>query len=598
MALVGGFIPPPAELPPPDDEDILAQVTDNTLSGVDLRLGATAPDGMSVPTVWERPQVPTTDVGEGRPERADYSEGLGVQVPASARWDYSSSEANILHNSDIELVVAPGATVAQAGTEIGIGVIRLRTLEAADGVISEFPARAWNGWDSAIPDGHSLGFIGDMREKLGRVIDIARAKINSYDIGFVLCDESRGGTGYVGTVGTQTGRTFWGQALPAGKIPISIALSSKNEFLFIGVHDRATGKGQLLVYWMWAGMDLQDKAQPGHGFPPDFRFAHPGLLNSGTVTGMKLFGTFDLPVKWPTSIDCVCSPNTTGDRIENPEHNAAYLSEWDLSTQDGRDAFFAINGGWISTWGKMCVTSSYESLAVMIDFTPLFAGVRDQYFTTEEKYEETRYADPGPSWWAAYSLSDPMQFPWGVQSKPEWAPVIGLPFAVPTPKDMLMSEGGDAQVACACADGNVRFFNFDGTPNGSIQVGDNPVNISHDKYGGIRAAGTVVTCRASRSVVILSGWGPSATVLFTLQDSVLIDPVAADVQDTHNISMRLITVCDRNGKSIRNYRVSNLSIPQDGRNIAMGPDGLAEVERGGSFDIDGHPFALSDSNVN
>lgn len=591
--------PPPPPPPAPTgltDAEITTLVTDNTLAGVNKRLGPTAPAGMTLSSVWERPQDPTADVGEGRPGRSNFSDGLGVQVKGSARWDYSSSEANILHVSDVDLVLTPGASTLDPATAAGVGVLRLRTLEAADGVISEFPAVMWNGVAAYLPDDTSSHWVWDMKEHLGRPFAVARATINRYDIGFVLCDESRGGFGYVGVVGTQTAQTFWGQGLPPGKIPLSIAVSSQNEFLLVGVHDRATNKGQVLIYWMWAGNDLQAKQQ-GNGFPPDFRQAHPGLTNSGVITGMKLFATVDLPIKWPTSLACVCSPNTTGDRIEGEDGNAAYLSQWDLSTQPARDAFIARNGGWISSWGKACATSKYESKAVTIDLTALFAGVRAQYFTDDAGYQATRYPDPG-NWWAAYDLNDPTKFPYGVSARPDWAPVVAKVIDVPTPTAMLLSEHGDAEIGTACADGVVRFFKWDGTADGSVKVGANPVYLSHDKYPGIRNGGLVVTCRGDRSVDILSTWGATASILLTVQDPLLLDPVAAEVNDTHNISMRLISVCDFGGKQLVNYRASKLVVPQDGKTFDMGPDGKALFERAGAFVIPGHPFALSDSNVN
>ncbi len=585
--------PPP---PPTDDVGILADVTDNTQAGVNKRLGATAPAGMVLPTVWERPQAQTTDTGFGKPFMNYFSQGLSIT--GSGNFDYGSTDDNIL--AAFDPASGPLAVDSNGMPVQGLGVFHLRTEEHSGGQVQTAPT---TGWNSSLIEPDSVGhflFGPQPVGKIGRPIAVARAKINRYDVGVVLYDESGGGVGYFGTVGTPTAHAPWsGTTLPAGKIPLCIAVSSQNEFVLVGVHDRATGKGQLLIYWNWAGNDLQQKAV-GMQFPPDFPVAHPGLTNSGVVTGVKLFGVFDLPIKWPTSVDCVCSPNTTGDRIEGPDGNASYLNIWALDTQSQRDAFLARNGGWISTWGKAAVASRYENKVVMIDLAPLFAGVRDQYFGSQANYDATAYTSPGGNWWSAYDINNPQTFPWGVEARPSWAPVITKVIDVPaSPTAMLMSEHGDAEVATTSLDGYVNFFKFDGSADGRIHVGDNPVHLSHDKAAGIRNGGPVVTCRASRSVVLLSGWGSGATITTTVQDSALLDPVAADVGDTHGLQMRYITIADFNGKAIRGYRLSPLILAtQGGATFGMGPTGTDAIERTGSFIFQAKPFALSDSNVN
>lgn len=595
----GGIVTPPPVTP--TDAAIIAELSDNTKAGFDKRLGKTAaelhPD-LVVPDVWERPKA---DIAPNMGTyMAKYSQGLGVQT--TERFDYGSTEFNGLYNPDVELIVtAPvGKTTDDPKSTVnaGTGVYRLRTEEHSGGVVSEFPAIMWNSPNGVFPDRDSVSHVlYNMHAKLGRPVAEARAKINRYDVGFVLYDRSRGGAGFWGAVGTQTAYPSWaGAALPAGKIPLSIALSSMNEFLFVGVHDEATGKGQIGVYWLWSGNDLLSKQNKG--FPFDFPVAHPGLMNSGMIAGTKLFGFFDVPVKYPTNIDAVCTPGANT-RIQGFDGNASYLNIWQLGTDAQRAAFLVQNGTWIPTWMKVAVSSKYENKAVTVDFTALSAGVRDQYFGSQAKYDQTAYQKPSGTW-DAYTLTDPMVFPWGIEAKPEWAPTIKAVFDVPTPNYMIMREKGDAAVACACADGKVRFYTFDGAPNGEIYVGDNPVHMSHDKYpSGPRNGGPVVTCRGSRSVVILSTWGPTAAILMTIQDKAMLDPVSTSVGDTHGVQMRYLQVSDRNGRKLINYRASDLKLAtQGGAVYKMGPDGTSSVERGGWFDIPGYPIGGTDSNVN
>ncbi len=581
------------EVIPTDDVAILAEVRDHSLTSMDNQLGPKATPGMILPTVWERGQSVTTDTGFTRPLMQNFSTGLSVN--GSGSFDYGSTSSQIVAVPDNALVITSGVP------NDGLGLYRLRTEEHSEGQVQEAPVVAWNG---RFVDQCSDGHLAFGPPHLGAPFKLARGKVNRYDGGVALYDESRGGVAYFGSVGTETAFPPWaGTSMPAGKVPLSIAIDSYTGFVYIGCYDVATNRGQLAIYWQWAGNDLQ-QAAVGFGFPFDFPVAHPGLLNSGVVTGVKLFGFFDLPIKWPTHVDCVCSPNTAGDRIEGPDGNASYLNIWPLETAQNRADFLAKNDGWIPTWGKACVTSKYENKAVMIDLTNLYAGVKDQYFGSQANYDQTRYAGFG-QWYTAYDVNNPMSFPWGAAAKPSWAPVIGAVVTLPAaPTAMLMSELGDARVAIATADGNLRFFAFDGTPSDVVAVGSNPCHLAHDKGvegAGVRRGprGPIVTCRGSRSIVFIDKWATGAAVAFTLQDANMLDPVSCEAGDMHGAQMRYVTVCCFEDKTVRNYRLTDLVLAtQGGAVFHMGPTDVDLVECGGVKDIPGHPFAVCGSNVN
>lgn len=601
-SLLGTATPPPVVVSP-NDAAILAEVMDNSRAGIDKRLGPTAAEmnpSLVVPDIWERPKVDAVQyMGTNM---LQFSQGLGSQ--SDKPFDYSSDEYNGLDNSDLPLVVtpsAPGLTTDDVNASVneGTGVFRLRTNEAAGGVVGEFPAIMWNGTQFAFPDRDSVAHvIYNQHAKLGQPIDIARAARNRYDVGFVLYDQSRGGPGFWGAVGTQTAYPSWaGSSLPDSKVPLCIALSSMNEFLFVGVHDTTTGKGQIGVYWLWAGNDLQSRQN--QNFPFDFPVAHPGLMNSGMINGTKLFGFFDIPIAWPTSISAVCSQPTNGDRIQGTDGNASYLNIWQLSTEAQRSAFLGQNDSWIPHWMKVAVTSRYEDKACMVDFTSLSAGVRNQYFGSQALYDQTAYQKPSGVYDAYTPLTDPMIYPWGIEAKPDWAPVVTSTISVPKPKALLLNESGSAELIIACADGFLRYFQWDGTPDGSLHVGDNPVHLTRDKNAGIASGSVVVTCRGSRSIVMVSGVGTAAKVGLTIQDKAMEDPVACTVNDTHGIQMPQLTVADRNGRKVITYRAGPLKfMTQGGTVVGVGVDGKAAVERGGTFAIKGYPINGSDSNVN
>ncbi len=580
---------------PTDDPAILAEVTDHSLASVDNQLGPKASLGMILPNVWQRGQSPHYDSGFGVPFMGNFSTGLFVT--GSGSFDYGSTSAQIVVVPDDPLVITDSVP------NDGLGLYRLRTEEHSEGQVQTAPVVAWNG---QLIDAASTGHIqSGLGAQLGVPFKVARGKHNRYDAGVCLYDESRGGVGYFGTCGTETAFAPWsGTTMLAGKIPLCIAVDTYSGFVYIGCHDRATGRGQLAIYWQWTGNDLQQLAT-GFGFPFDFPVAHPGLLGSGVVTGVKCFGYFDLPVKWPTSVDIVVE-NAGADRVQGPDGNASYLNIWPLDTAPQRADFLAQNSGWIPNWGKACVVSKYENKAVMIDCSALYAGVKDQYFGSQANYDQTAYTNPGGVWYQKYDINNPMTFPWGVAAKPSWAPVIGATVTLPSaPTSMLMSELGDARVAIGTADGNLRFYTFAGVAEDVVAVGLNPCHICHDKGpagGGPRrggAMGPIVTCRGARSIVFLDKWATGAAVSFTLQDSNMLDPVNTECADMHGAQARIITVCCFEDKTVRNYRLTDLTLAtQSGAVFHMGPTDTDLVECGGVMNLPGHPFAVSGSNVN
>lgn len=595
--------PPPPIDPPPDTGDdaaILAELTDNTAAGFNKRLGPTAPAGMVLPEVWERPQAVATDLGwrDGAAYMGTFSDGLKVATTPPdtgerARFDYGST--------DLAIVFVPENPLDVVGLK-NTGVARVRSEEHSNGSVQLAPVQPWNGNNGTIdPDRDSMNHIRyNMHEKLGTPIAIAYGKRNRYDVRPVLYGSDRG-QGFWGMVGTATAEPAWaGTGLPLDFIPLSIAVTSQNEFVLIGGHNKKTGKGQVGIYWLGAGQDLQ-RIQ-NKGFPFDWPVTYPGLMNSGMITFTKLFGFFDVPIKWPTNIDCVLSPGANS-RIQGPDGNASYLNIWNLSTEAQRTAFLAQNDTWVSKWGKAIVTSKYEDKAVTIDLTPLIAGVRDQYFGSQAKFDQVVYQHPGQPW-TSYDLNDPMVWPWGVEAKPEWAPTIVKEIPITKPNFMIMRQNADAAFATVSPDGFLRYYNWDGSANGQIYVGKNPVHMNHDKgtYGvDVQRAnsGPIITCREDRTIVVLDTWGPSAKIILKIEDSKLEDPVAAESQDIHGAETRLISVADFNGKAVRNYRGAPLKLTtQGGAVFGMGADGNATIERTGSIAIKGNPHKIGGSNVN
>lgn len=616
--------PPPPPPPPPtgDDAAIEAELTDSTIAGIDKRLGPKGDPAVVFPEVWTRPQVPTKDFGwnGGASEMGTYSQSLAVQASAVAAgqplpdFDFGADELGFGYVDDVPFVVNPtnpAAVNSDGGPgPQGVGLGRLRLEEHTQGMVKAIPCIPWND-PQTIPDeraasGHTASF--GMGNKLGRYIKAVRGRINRYDGGFALCDKARGGQAYIATIPTNTAWSPWaGEQLDNNFIPLSLAVSSQNEFLFVGGHDKSTGTGKLVVIVNWGGQDVEGKR-----FPFDLTQPMPGLLQSGVITGMKIIGTVDLPVKWPTSISIATSRNSGSDRIEGLDGNAAYLSSWDLSTKTNRDAFLTKNGGWISNWGKLVVAGKYENKVVQLDATSLFQGYRDQYFTTQANYDLTRPQNPGNAWYAIYNTTDQTVWP---NMPAAWVPTVTRVLDIPRPTVAWMLETNDGAFVVADESGMLRWFKDNGTPDGTLQLGANITSIKDDKYAGVRNGALTVVSRVARTVYGVAG----KAIKWTIQDSQLVDPVDAGTTDTHGIEDRGIWILDFDGKQIRMYRNTKLVFTtQGGAVFGTGPTAEADklaadaavaawntpnppvenLEFTGAFALSGYPHTGADSNVN
>ncbi len=592
---------------------------------MDARLGPKGDPTTVLPDVWTRGQVPSTDLGfnGGPPPMAKFSDGLSITAPPMAvtvpptplpNFDYGSTELGVAYVADAPFVVNPSnpAAVNSDGGPgpQGTGVGRLRTEEHANGAVQLAPVLPWND-GATMPDdnravaGHTASY--GMGNKLGRPIDAVRARINRRDGGFALYDGARGGQAYIGTIPTKTAWSPWsGEQLDPNFIPLCLGVSSQNEFLVACGHNKATGRGQAVLIVNWGG--------PGNGlngsFPFDFGVPMPGLCQSGVIIGMKIIGTIDLPIKWPTSISIATSRNTGSNRIEGADGNAAYLSQWDLSTQALRDAFMVKNGGWIASWGKIVVGSKEENKVVQLDATALFAGYRDQYFTTDANYVASRPQNPTAQWWGEYTLPDLTVWPY---MKPEWVPTVTRTLDIARPTQAFMLETNDGAFTVSDESGMVRWFKDDGSPDGTLQLGANITRLNDDKYAG--AGAILAVSRVARAVYGII----SKQVAWTIQDSKLIDPVDAEVADTHGLEEREVTIADFAGKKIDNYRNTDLNlVTQGGAVFGIGPTAAADrlaadeavkagntpnptvkgLERTGSFATQGNPHRIAGSNVN
>jgi len=277
------------------------------------------------------------------------------------------------------------------------------------------------------------------------------------------------------------------------------------------------------------------------------------------------------------------------------------LREYDLSRQEDRDVFYkGTNASFSSNAGFAVVASQSENKAAFIDLQPLFERTRTMYFTSEENFQKTR--DLGDA---------PKQWPYTFDVDPSWKPFVVKTIDVPQPTAVIATMTGGANKARACIaslDGTINVFQVGGLaseavanpaeimPVGKLTVGRNPVQLTYQKG---KPYMFIAVCRGDRGIVWFNCSDNDAGVVRTLRDSRLIDPVYAEVADTHGVNAGVITVADFKGKKILNYRYTPLHFAtQGGAKYGMGKDGTDDFECGGVMEFQGFPFGVSASNVN
>jgi hypothetical protein len=544
---------------------ILRELRDFSLAGMNRRLG---PDYAfyhrqgqeeKLPEIW---MPPTKKEPGGRP----YQIGGPWSKQAG---DFSSTQGQILHVPDS-----------------GVGVDRVTIIEWSNGCFSEKPEPPW--WGGFRPEPAVKVWQQAAGGAPGAPVAMARG-MGSWANGGVIVFSS----GLVGTAGTCTGRgsdpTF---QFPRHKIPTAVSVTNKNEFALVTVCDTEQKKGQVAVLAM-------ESSGKKSRFAHEWREDHPCLPNVAVFTRIKLLGYIDLPgMEFPTGVCAV--GNHAGGRVNSLSGHAGMLSEFDLSKQSFRDMFLkGSNAQYPSSAGFAVVISRYGGKAAFIDLQPLFQRVREMYFTTEENYLKTR--DSGP---------EPRQWPYTFEADPTWKPAVVKVVDVPQPTAVIasMAGGKNARAFVASMDGNVSIYAVGGlgteeaaapqdiTRVGAVQVGRNPTCLAYQKY----ASDTIIAVsRADRELAWIKCSQQDAKVIRRLRDARLLDPVFAEVSDTHGIETPLLTVADFKGRKIINYRYGVLVFAtQGGARFGMGPDGKDEFECGGILEFPGAPFCISATNVN
>jgi hypothetical protein len=303
-------------------------------------------------------------------------------------------------------------------------------------------------------------------------------------------------------------------------------------------------------------------------------------------------GYVDLPIQLPSAV------SGGGDRgwnwLHSPGGGNALPKDVDLANPDVRASFVKGNNeGWLSTGGFAVVISKHEQKAVCVDLQPLFSGVKQSYFGSAESWAKTR--DLGPK---------PKQWPWTFETEPSMRPRMAGSIDVPRPVSVYArTTGGEhARAFIGCQDGTLIACKAgpEGLREaGRMTVGKNPVWIAAKGTPGGADTGFIVVSRGDRALQWVKFSNDQGTIVRELRDERMIDPVYAEVADTHGLETQLITVADFKGRKILNYRSSPAVFATNGgAKFGCGPKGDEDFECGGVMTFPGCPIAVCGTNVN
>jgi len=567
-----------------DISGTLQALADTSMAGVSRRLGPTYEDyhpggqaAADLPEIFLVPPKPIPAENGGTGFR--YYQIGGPWTKEAG--DFSSTQGQVVYVPDQALGVDP----ATHHVNEGVGVDRVTIIEMAHNCFTEKPEPPW--WGGFRPDPTAQQWWQGRGLKLGQPIAVARGLANWSNCGLVLFS-----SGLIASAGTVTGHGLdITTSLPPGKQPTAIAITNKSEFALVTVTDVATQRGQVAVFALASG---GRKSRMPHEWADDY----PGLANIAVFSGIKLLGYVDLPgMAVPTGISAV--GNRTNGRVNSRDGNAGMLSEFDLNNQADRDNFNSgNNAGYVSTTGFAVVVSKSENKAAFLDLQALFAGMRRAYLTTPENFAATKAQGEGAKQWPPTFDADP-----------SGQPVVVKVVEIPRPTAVLASMwgGADARAVIASEDGALAFFSLGGLATEApakadeimvvhrIQAGRNPTWLAYQKYGD----GFLVVSRGDREIAWVNNWGNQSSIVRRLHDRRLLDPVYAEVSDTHGIEGPIVTVVDFKGRKILNYRYGKLRFTtQGGAEFGVGDKGRDEFECGGWLEFPGYPFAVSATNVN
>ncbi len=527
---------------------------------------------------------------------------LGAQDPS--KDDYSMSDGQFV------AVASDLAAAVDAGDP---GVEHFTSVIMGQGVFGESAQPTWDyyGHNTDVAFGAANGAddagVGLAGGFLNQPVAIARGYSGWSEDALVVTN-----SGVVGTGGTFTGRTYQYFAFPSDKRPVGVALTNNNEFALFTIWDTSLAKSQVAVVALGAGGN----------FWGDWTETYPGLENDGMYEFAKILGYVDLPgIADATEITAASDFNLCDDLpyacwLANHQQ----FSDLTLSTEANRQTFVGDtlsdatgNAGAYSEAGFAAILAPAENKVVVLDLAPLFAKVKQMYFTTTDNFAKTQAFGADPSAW-----------PYTFAVAPDFAPTVAQVLELPGRPTAVKASPWDSSLLVTTVDGTLHVFDVGTiagrhaakatdagavstgvTDVGQVAVGANVTSIVEMKHDwpsptvGAPRRAFMALSRAEKRIdwVHVSPTG-APSIDRTLRDDRMVDPIALEDADNHGTESYVVSVADYGGKQILNYRYGPVTYYTNGGDrFDMCADGGGAFELGGALPASGKPFALSVSNT-
>jgi len=580
-------------------------------AGIDYRYGPSAAaygvGNTGMPTLYARNAA--TQLGSPAPAYPFYWQVGGP--PSSSAGAYSTNQANMLF-------------VADNSTQ-RVGVTDFQVTGYMYNTFAQLPQLSWT---VAAAPGGGLDSLNVAAYKSAGTVSgdpIAVGRCGGQP-GF--CSESLVAfqNGVIATAGSNTAANKTSVQLAANKVPTAIAMTNDSEFALVTVWDTVALKGQVAVIALAGLCDNCSPYLPSGGSANGITYSayydwwhewmapYPGLPNMGNIAFMKILGYVDLPgMTAPTEVAV-----TTGlDQFQTMlvggnfmgQSNSPLTSNWQNFTSSGA------NYGKYAKGGVAVVISKSEQKVAFIDLKPLFSYVNGVYFSSN--VSATSNLGQADNQWPYSFAQQPSQTPTVIKT----VSLSGRPTAV-----KATVSGSTPRAWVATQDGTLHIYSLGGyAPGGAVaspaasaiaevgsvaNVGRNPTSIALSKGEPDNSSvdpvnqQVIVASRGDRKLswVRLSSGGNGGSIVRTLQDTRLIDPIAVEDSDNFANASYVLSVADNSAKALRNYRYGSIVFADGGACPAPGgcpviPTNGITQEYGGSLSLPGTPFQVTTANV-
>ena len=497
-----------------------------------------------------------------------------------------------------------------------VGVAGLAISSVSNSVFSQRPELMWVYYGSGVDEINAQAYRR-AGARLGNPVAVARCPGRP---GWCMNSLMVFDSGFIGTAQANTSTNKASAQLAPGKVPTAVALTNSNEFALITVWDTVRLRGEVAVVALAGLCDgcTPDKPASPTSWWGEWKGLYPGLPNLGNTAYMKVLGYVPLPadMKAPTDISV-----TTGVSREAylPAGVPGRETTYDLSLSSAAHrATFKSGGRNYNSYAKggvAVVSSKSEQKVAFLDLRPLFAYYQSMYFGSDSDYSVTTSVGPADSQWPRTFAGAPAQTPTVIKT----VSMANRPTAV-----RAYAWGSNRRAWVATQDGQLHIFNLGDYPTagsgsassivevGAVAVGRNPTGIALVKEKAGNAVypditrEVIVTSRGDRQLqwVRFAGDGNSGSVVRTLKDTRLVDPIAAEDTDNHGAESYVVSVADYGGRALRNYRYGPVIMHNYGgsacgsaNGCGMGSGNNDAFEYGGEFALPGGAFQVTSANI-